>query len=63
MEEGLGIPCQARVENTFYRDKAVIGGRLRARTQAGQETEATVACHVLNRKQAVEWSWSKNVTR
>ncbi len=40
---------QSTVENAFFRYKSIIGDRLRARAQKGQETEATIACNVLNR--------------
>ena len=39
---------QARVENAFFRYKSIIGGSLRARRRAGQETEAILACNILN---------------
>ena len=40
---------QARVENTFFRYKSIIGDDLRARTPGGQEAEMLLACNVLNR--------------
>ena len=40
---------QARVENAFFRYKSIIGGRLRARHPMAQETEAAIACNILNR--------------
>jgi IS5 family transposase len=39
---------QARVENAFFRYKSIIGHGLRARSPAGQGTEAVLACHILN---------------
>ena len=39
---------QARVENAFFRYKSIIGESLRARSRAGQETEAFIACNLLN---------------
>ena len=39
---------QARVENTFFRYKSIIGEALRARTPGGQIAEARLACNVLN---------------
>ena len=39
--------CQGRVENTFYRMKSILGGRLRARHAGPQTTEAVIACKVL----------------
>ena len=40
---------QARVENTFFRYKSIIGDRLRARHPKSQEAEAAIACNILNR--------------
>ena len=40
---------QARVENAFFRYKSIIGDRLRARHPGAQETEAAIACNILNR--------------
>jgi transposase len=44
-----GYHRQARVENTFFRYKAIIGPGLRARHPRAQETEAQMACNILNR--------------
>jgi hypothetical protein len=44
-----GYHQQARVENTFFRYKSIIGDRLRARHPKSQEAEAMIACNVLNR--------------
>jgi hypothetical protein len=44
-----GYHHQARVEDTFFRYKATIGDRLRARRAESQEAEATIACNILNR--------------
>ena len=44
-----GYHRQARVENTFFRYKSIIGDDLRARTPGGQEAEVLLACNVLNR--------------
>jgi hypothetical protein len=44
-----GYHQQARVENTFFRYKTIVGPRLRARDQRAQRTEATIACNILNR--------------
>jgi hypothetical protein len=41
---------QARVENTFFRYKTIIGDRLRARHPKSREAEAIIACNILNRK-------------
>ncbi len=43
-----GYHQQARVENTFFRYKTIIGPRLRARHPESQEAEAVIACNVLN---------------
>ncbi len=48
-----GYHRQGRAENTFFRYKTVIGGRLRTRTSSAQEVEAAVACNVLNRMRAL----------
>ena len=42
-----GYHRQGRVENTFFRFKAIIGSRLRSRCPSAQETEAVLACNVL----------------
>jgi len=44
-----GYHRQARVENAFFRYKTIIGDRLRARNPQSQETEAIIACNILNR--------------
>ena len=44
-----GYHRQARVENTFFRYKTIIGPGLRARHPQVQEAEAIIACNVLNR--------------
>jgi hypothetical protein len=44
-----GYHRQARVENTFFRYKAIVGPRLRTRHPESQRTEATIACNILNR--------------
>jgi IS5 family transposase len=43
-----GYHRQARVENAFFRYKSIIGEGLRARSPAGQGTEAVLACNILN---------------
>ncbi len=43
---------QARVENTFFRYKSIIGAGLRARSPGGQAVEVLLACNVLNRMTA-----------
>ena len=44
-----GYHRQARVENTFFRYKSIIGGCLHARSPEGQGSEAVLACNILNR--------------
>jgi IS5 family transposase len=44
-----GYHEQARVENTFFRYKTIVGDRLRARHPKSQEAEALIACNILNR--------------
>ena len=44
-----GYHRQGRVENTFFRWKWIVGGRLRARHAEAQVTEALIACNVLHR--------------
>jgi hypothetical protein len=48
-EKDSGYHQQARVENTFFRYKSIIGDRLRARHPKSQTAEAIIACNVLNR--------------
>jgi IS5 family transposase len=43
-----GYHRQARVENTFFRYKSIIGDRLRARHPKSQKAEAVIACNILN---------------
>jgi hypothetical protein len=40
---------QARADNAFFRDKTIIGDRLRARSEPGRKIETRIACNVLNR--------------
>ncbi len=44
-----GYHRQARVENTFFRYKSIVGGRLRARHSELQNTDAIIACNILNK--------------
>jgi len=48
-KKASGYQRQARVENAVFRYKSIIGDGLRARTPAGRQTEALLACNVLNR--------------
>ena len=43
-----GYHQQARVENTFFRYKTIVGPRLRARHPESQKAEAVIACNILN---------------
>ena len=47
-KKASGYHRQARVENTFFRYKSIIGNGLRARTPDAQAAEALLACNVLN---------------
>jgi hypothetical protein len=47
--QGDEVHQQARVENTFFRYKTIISPRLRARHPESQQTEAIIACNILNR--------------
>jgi hypothetical protein len=44
-----GYHRQGRVENTFFRYKQILGGKLHARHVQAQEVEAALACRILNR--------------
>ncbi len=48
-----GYHQQARVENTFFRYKSILGGWLRARHPKSQVVEAVIACNILNRMAAL----------
>ena len=48
-----GYHRQCRVENTFFRDTSIIGDGLRARSPAGQGSEAVLGCEILNRMTAL----------
>ena len=48
-KKASGYQRQARVENAVFRYKSIIGNGLRARTPGRRETEALLACNVLNR--------------
>ena len=45
----VGYHRQARVENTFFRYKTIIGPGLRTRHRESQKAEAIIACSILNR--------------
>ena len=44
-----GYRQQARVENSFFRYKSVLGGGLKARHGKAQRREVAIGCHILNR--------------
>jgi hypothetical protein len=44
-----GYYAQSRAENSFSKFKQIFGGRLRAKRDASQEWEASLACQLLNR--------------
>jgi IS5 family transposase len=44
-----GYHQQTRAENAFFRYKAILGDRLRARCERGRAVEARLACSILNR--------------
>ena len=48
-----GYHRQGRVENAFFRYKSIIGDSLRARSPAGQGSEAVLGCEILNRMTAL----------
>ena len=48
-KKASGYHRQGRVENTFFRYKSIIGDGLRARSPAGQGSEAVLGCEILNR--------------
>ena len=54
-----GYHRQGRVENSFFRFKSIVGGRLRTRQADAQATEALIACNVLNR--VLELGWPRSV--
>ena len=47
-KQETGYHQQARVENTFFQYKAIIGGSLRARSPGGHVAEVVLACNILN---------------
>ena len=48
-KKASGYHRQARVENAFFRYKSIIGDGLRAKSPAGQGSEAALGCEILNR--------------
>ena len=51
-KQEAGYHRQARVENAFFRYKAIIGSGLRARSPGGRLAEAAIARNILNRMTA-----------
>ena len=62
-KKASGYHRQARVENAFFRYKSIIGGGMRARTRGGRQTEALLACNVLNRMTELGRSRSYSIGR
>ena len=52
-KKASGYHRQGRVENTFFRYKSIIGDGLRARSPAGQGSEAVLGCEILTRMTAL----------
>ena len=52
-KKASGYHRQGRVETTFFRYKSIIGDGLRARSPAGQGSEAVLGCEILNRMTAL----------
>ena len=52
-KKASGYHRQGRVENAFFRYKSIIGDSLRARSPAGQGSEAVLGCEILNRMTAL----------
>ncbi len=52
-KKASGYHRQARAENAFFRYKSIIGDGLRARSPAGQGSEAVLGCEILNRMTAL----------
>jgi hypothetical protein len=44
-----GYYLQSHVENTFYRFKRIIGGRLKSKHSEAQKREALIGCAILNK--------------
>ena len=52
-KQASGYHRQGRVKNAFFRYTSIIGEVLRARSPAGQESEAVLGCALLNRMTAL----------
>ena len=62
-KKASGYHRQGRVENTFFRYKSIIGDGLRARSPAGQGSEAVIGCEILNRLTALGRAVSYRIGR
>jgi hypothetical protein len=60
-EKAVGYGKRALVETAMFRYKTLIGPTLRARTLAAQQTEARVACSVINRMTQLGMPMSQRV--
>jgi transposase len=60
-QKEAGYHRQGKVENTFFRFKKIIGGRLRSRCPETQKTEAMLACNILNRMFELERPKSEKI--
>ena len=58
-----GYHRQSRVENAFFRYKSIIGDGLRARSPAGQGSEAVLGCEILNQMTALGRPVSSRIGR
>ena len=47
-QKQVGYGKRAKVENTMYRYKTIIGGKLNSRSFARQQTESKIAVNILN---------------
>ena len=52
-KKASGYHRQGGAENAFFRYKSIIGDSLRARSPAGQGSEAVLGCEILNRMTAL----------
>jgi hypothetical protein len=62
-QKASGYHRQARVENAFFRYKSIIGDGLRAKSPAGQVSEAILGCQILNRMTAFGRPTSYGISR
>ena len=62
-KKASGYHRQGRVENAFFRYKSMIGDGLRARSPAGQGSEAVLGCEILNRMTALGRPMSYRIGR